>query len=72
MSQPTMPPTTAANPNMLRMIALQIDNAIVQAKEIPDYLRKAGEDFTAAMRKFVEELEAKEEKHGNAVESSGK
>jgi hypothetical protein len=64
-------PVVIANPNMLRMVALQIDNAIVQAKEIPDYLRKAGEDFTAAMKKFIAELEEREE-HGNAAKSVGK
>jgi hypothetical protein len=70
-NQTATPPVAIANPNMLRMIAMQIDNAIVNAKEIPDYLREAGSNFTAAMKKFVEELEAKEE-HGNAAKSVGK
>lgn len=73
-NQTVVPPVVTTNPNMLRMIAVQIDSAIVQARDIPDYLKEAGQNFSAAMRRFVEQLEKKEEekKNGNAAESAGK
>jgi hypothetical protein len=57
-----VPPAVTANASMLRMIALQIDNAIVQATGIPDYLRDSGKKFAEDMRTFCDELDEIESK----------
>lgn len=57
------------NATMLRAVALQIDTAVADNKQLPDYLRKSAQNFTADMRKYVDELEAQ---HGNIAESANK